>query len=202
MIKKKIHNKSTEVYDVVRIMATFLVVIGHATYSAWSSDSGEILLVTDNASRVYNFLCSFIGKIGGWAYGFHMPLFFMLSGALYGYSKHTNSFNELIKSKIHRLIIPFYLVGILYMFPIKFLAGFYSRDNFFVALQGFLLGGNLGHLWFLLSLFWVFVLFYPLEKYVLKKFSLIGLIIACLLLNWFNMGLFDYPIITSTSNIK
>lgn len=55
------------------------------------------------------------------------------------------------------------------MFPVKFLAGFYHKENIISAVNNFMMGGCNGHLWFLLSLFWCFVLFYGFEKYICRK---------------------------------
>ena len=184
--------KSTEFYDVLRVIATILVVIGHAGYITRNVDSGEISLATDNASRAFFFLYyNIIGKAGEWIYGFHMPLFFMLSGALYTYSRKLSSFNDLIKNKALRLIVPYYLVGIVYMFPLKRMAGFYTEENYVEALQGFLLGNNSAHLWFLLVLFWCFIMFYPVEKYVMRKNIWGGVILVCCIYYWGNNGVFD-----------
>ena len=50
-------------------------------------------------------------------------------------------------------------------------------------------GGNSGHLWFLIALFWCFVIFYPLEKYVFRRNIFCGIIIICFLFNWNLSGL-------------
>ncbi len=185
-----IEKKSTDFYNVLRVIATILVVIGHAGYVTWTGDSGEISLSTDDASDFFAFLrFSLLGKAGEWIYGFHMPLFFMLSGALYTYSQKVNSFNELVKNKVKRLIIPYYLVGIIYMFPIKRLSGFYTSENYVEALEGFLLGNNSAHLWFLLVLFWCFVLFYPLEKYVMRQYAWVGVILVLCTYFWGGAGI-------------
>lgn len=198
-----VNKKSTEFYDVLRVIATILVVIGHAGYVTWTGDSGEISLATDNASHAFEFLrYNIIGKAGEWIYGFHMPLFFMLSGALYTYSRKTNSFNELVKNKTLRLIVPYYTVGIVYMFPLKRLAGFYTKENYVEALQGFLLGSNSAHLWFLLVLFWCFILFYPIEKYVLQKNAWGGIILVCCIYYWGKNGVFDSTIFSSIPRLQ
>lgn len=180
MEKRKI---STEFYNVVRVLATVMVVVGHSVYYTWSGDSGNIELNIETVSRAYSLLSAYIGQAVGWVYGFHMPLFFMLSGALYTYSKKIHSFQELFKTKAMRLIVPYYLVGTLYMFPVKRISGFYMGKDYFTAFQNFLFGSNAGHLWFLLALFWCFLLFYPIEKYICQKNMCIGIITACVIYN-------------------
>lgn len=61
-IQKK---NETKFYDTIRIMATLLVVVGHATYATWTGDGGAIELITNNSCSEYNILAAQIGKWGG-----------------------------------------------------------------------------------------------------------------------------------------
>lgn len=87
-----------------------------------------------------------------------MPLFFMLSGAVLAL-KPIGSFDQFVKSKFKRLIIPYFLYGCFFMLPVKYAGGFYTKEKYFEALRSFLQGGESGHLWFLLALFWCMVVF-------------------------------------------
>ena len=163
--------KKVEIYDIIRVLATLFVVIGHASYRSWSGDSGYIELKIVNAANSYRLISRIVGGLGGWVYGFHMALFFTLAGAVYKYSRHISTFDELVINKAKRLFIPFMTTALLYMFPLKRLVGFYNNTNIISAVEGFFYGANTGHLWFLIALFWAFILFYPLEKYVLQNMS-------------------------------
>lgn len=185
---------STDFYNVIRVIATIFVVIGHATYETWNGDSGDISLILDNVSAAYGNLNTLLRNLGGWIYGFHMPLFFMLSGALYTYSKKRDSFEDLIKNKAIRLLVPYYLTGILYMMPLKLLSGFYSIYSFPAVVQNFLFGSNEGHLWFLLALFWCFLIFYPIEKFISTKYIGGGWILACILYNLIANEFMEFPV--------
>lgn len=44
--------KNTHFYDIIRVIATIFVVLGHATYSFWNSDSGYIILETNNVASI------------------------------------------------------------------------------------------------------------------------------------------------------
>lgn len=175
----KRNKESTEVYDLIRVFATIMVVIGHSGYTKWTGDGGFIELDLTNAASIWDAgVFHLFNYLRDWIYGFHMALFFFLSGAVYLYSKKTSSFDLLIKSKIHRLIVPYLGAGLFWMLPVKFMAGFYNKENMISAMNNFMMGGWSGHLWFLLSLFWCFVLFYGFEKYICQKsIALAGIIV-------------------------
>lgn len=104
-------------------------------------------------------------------YCFHMPAFMALSGVLFYASFQSGKYKDLrsiTKEKARRLLIPYFLVGCLYSFPIKYLSGFYSesKDLFHDFILGQVLIRDDTHLWYLLTLFIVFVIVYSLEKYL------------------------------------
>ena len=92
-----------------------------------------------------------------------MPLFFMLSGAVFAL-KPIGTFENVAKSKIKRLIFPYFIYGLLFMLPVKLLGNFYTRSSFLLAAKGFLSGIDSGHLWFLPAAFWVIIIFTIIEK--------------------------------------
>ena len=85
-----------------------------------------------------------------------MPLFFVLSGAVFGL-KPIKSFDAICKAKIYRLLFPYYTTGLLFMLPVKYLGCFYTKETILPAIRAFWLGGESGHLWFLLALFWCII---------------------------------------------
>lgn len=102
--------------------------------------------------------------VGQWIYSFHMPLFFMLSGFLMGkkdFSWKYGGGNFLIK-KSRALLWPFVF------FRILLVAYWYVVESGFREL-------DLGPIWFLLVLFLVETITFPLASRV--KSSLIGLLI-------------------------
>jgi len=111
-------------------------------------------------------LCRYLS---GWVYGFHMPLFFMLSGAVLAI-KPIGKFDNIIKSKFKRLLIPYFVYGWLFMLPVKYMGNFYNKDTLKSAMNGFLSGMDSGHLWFLISLFWCLLIFSILYK-LLKRLN-------------------------------
>ena len=115
-----------------------------------------------------------------------MPLFMAISGAVFSFGiQKFKTLGGLVRNKAKRLLLPFLLVTTFIAVPLKYFAGYYIgsthvlRDIF---LGQYLLLGN-SHLWFVVSLFYIFVIFYVLERYHLRK----GFIYWSLLfgLSWF-----------------
>lgn len=81
------------------------------------------------------------------------------------------SFRKLIFSKTKRLLIPFIITTLFFSVPIKYISGYFSESkNFFYdAFCGqFLLMGN-SHLWYVMCLFEITIIYSFLQKLKLKK---------------------------------
>ena len=87
-------------YVLVRLIATILVVIGHSNYLGRTIKDGGVDYTSFPAAdvlsnlffyRIEQYLITFI-------YQFHMPLFFILSGAVFALSPVV-SFKTLVKKK-------------------------------------------------------------------------------------------------------
>lgn len=192
-------------YDVLKVFAILLAVIGHCTYFVTKTTFGGVdytQLFTIGVLRSTKALYQ-VSLLINWIYSFHMPLFFMLSGALYHFGRTRNkygNFEVLLLKKLKRLIVPYFFCGLLFMIPIKYITRFYTTDNLGNAIfYGLIEGKNNdpGHLWFLAALFWVFLVFYLLEHYVfvLNKYILPAMIIFLILFQYFFSGSplnFDY----------
>ena len=178
-------------YDTLRIMAVITVVIGHSAYLEWGGDNGFISCVSDIYSPVmWSIPIRILQFLSGWVYSFHMPLFFILSGACYeatgGCSHYNNNIDKLVVKKTKSLIVPLLLIAVLYMIPLKRLVGFYDNTTAFQSIQFLLSGTNAyGHLWFLLTLFWVFILFFLLEKSI-GQFSIFLCLLITILMECFS----------------
>lgn len=166
--------QSRAAYDILRVMATLLVVIGHCTYYKISTEYGGCdysYLVMDE-SIVFKVVSEWTSFI----YIFHMPLFIALSGALFAKSLtrgHYTSFKEVVNKKAKRLIIPFIVVTLFYAVPIKFLSGYFNEStNVFrdIFIGQFLIQGST-HLWYLLTLFLVFIVVYLWLKNINLDFT-------------------------------
>lgn len=130
--------------DWIKAIGIFLVVIGHANPNP---------------------------KLRLWIYSFHMPLFFILSGATFNPNKY-NNLKEFTKARVRSLIIPYVCINV---FTIIFYYIYYnylikSGFNMIACIKAILIGNAEiaypfhGPTWFLLTLFLSEVLFYCLSK--------------------------------------
>ncbi len=137
--KKKIYHEIT----IAKGIGILLVVLGHAMKQTGMTDqltAGLIQLI----------------------YSFHMPLFFVLSGfvsvKILDYGKKEEIF-PYIRNRAIRLLIPYFVMGILYM-PLKFLLSRFARNPYdFTSAWKLIIGENPNTtMWFLFTLFWVSVI--------------------------------------------
>lgn len=119
-----------------------------------------------------------------------MPLFFSLSGYLFYYTIQKYSFTQILRKKAKRLLIPYFIIGFFWMDPIKILLKVPHHDNIVNLIKEQIIGNMNGHLWFLYTLFALFLAFKLLYTFKIignKKISYDILVIVCLLLcNIFN----------------
>lgn len=167
--------EKSRAYDILRVIATIFVVVGHCTYFKISTNYGgcDYSYLFINASysfKIFNKLTEII-------YIFHMPLFVALSGALFRKSLNKgnySSFIALLKKKSKNLLIPFCVITILYAIPIKFISGYFNQSKDIakdILVGQIMLQGNT-HLWYLLTLFVIFVIAYLGERNIKTKQSI------------------------------
>ncbi|UEL47365.1 acyltransferase family protein [Terrisporobacter hibernicus] len=161
-----------EEYNLTRVFAVILVVIGHCTYYTINTNYGGIdyISIMENMNvndTITHKLLEIMVRI---IYSFHMPLFVALSGALFSIQMKGNRYqrlNLLVKDKFFRLIVPFFVITLCYVVPLKFISQYFN-DNLIelvkeIILGQFMLMGN-SSLWFLPSLFLNFIMLYIIEK--------------------------------------
>lgn len=127
-------------------------------------------------------------------FSFHMPLFFFLSGYLYRPGKH-NSWWDFLKSKFKKLIIPYALFfAILFIYWILIGRAIGDIQNLNVKISTIFyeffyasayLKTPFAPLWFLLTLFWVELIFFFLQNNITKKFWLFLSLILISLIGYF-----------------
>lgn len=135
----------------IRALAILLVVFGHSIIlysSSWS------LYSTIHSVPLLDYMKRIIDVI-------QMPIFFSISGYLFFYTHNKKrGILWLIKSKLKRLIVPYFLVGFIYMVPIKYAVGYsgYQNKTLIDIIYNFLICQDVGHLWFLPALFFIFLI--------------------------------------------
>lgn len=181
MEKQLYKSNKLEYINVLRILALILVILAHssAVYTgAWG------FKLVNNKSKTIKYITKCFQT-------FRMPLFVFISGYLYHFNRvklgKYKSFPEFVKKKAKRLLIPYLMVGILFMIPVQMIFNIYSdNESFFYKVVNEILLANMpGHLWFLLALFNIFMIFYLVEEYVNKKsiiFNKKGIVINFIIL--------------------
>lgn len=144
--------------DVMRINLMTFVIAGHARYLGFVPYG-----LTAGGGQYIAGCLSYADKLVGFAYSFHMPLFFILCGivAFVTHRKTFLSFDKMVFNKFKRLIIPYILWGLFWMIPLRIVSLVYNSDNIKDAVSALFTFTDGSHLWFLPTLFGVFICFYP-----------------------------------------
>lgn len=141
--------------NALKFYGILLVVLGHVAF-VYSPLS---IITPHTPSLTINFVKDVI-------YSFHMPLFFFASGCIFSYQLEVKrkpmTFAQLLRNKTKRLMIPFYAFALLMVYPTMVLLGF--RDPVHYFFDGFILAIDPRHLWFVMALFLIFLLFFGLRK--------------------------------------
>ena len=156
--------------DTLKVLTMILVIMGHCTYYTIQTTFGGVENVSEDGR--YSFIYRLLKFISIVIYKFHMPLFMAVSGAVFSWGiRKYKTLSELIRNKAQRLLLPFLLVTTFISVPLKYASGYYvhSKHVLWDILCGqYLLLGN-SHLWFVVSLFYIFAIFFCLERYRIPK---------------------------------
>ena len=145
MEKEELDNQ----FDFIRVFGTVMVVFAHSAIMY----SGVGIVTPKIPSEFFKFLSWYLAS-------FLMELFMLLSGIIYGIClKRPNGYIGLsmIISKFKRLMIPYYLTGILYVAPIIIYFKITKESFLEYLIKGIFLAKNNRHLWYLLALFDIFI---------------------------------------------
>ena len=136
----------------IRAFAILIVVLGHSIIlysSQWALyESERTCVALDYAKQIINL--------------FQMPLYFSISGYLFSMRWGERKAGRFIVNKVRRLIVPFFAIGMMWMIPIKLLLRYphYEGRSYLGALFMLLNGSDVGHLWYLPTLFLIFIIVY------------------------------------------
>ena len=170
----------------IRAFAIVAVVFGHSII-IYSSSWG--IYKTENVCQILDAVKRYIDL-------FQMPLFFSLSGYLFEISLKKDTISEFCMKKFHRLLFPFFLIGAIWMIPVKFILGYpgYEADNYVTAFLKLLMNTDSGHLWFLPTLFIMFIVFFLYKKIGRGRKSKIISLLVCLCMGYFHWFWPDFRI--------
>lgn len=96
-----------------------------------------------------------------------MPLFMSVSGYVFKYSiDKDTTYCAFLFSKVKRILLPYLFVGLFWMVPLHYITGACGESDNYInaAINSVLLMKSPGQLWFLISLFLIFVCLYPVIR--------------------------------------
>ena len=156
--------KKDNCFNVLKVLATLLVVIAHVTvmysslYSAYEMPENMIL----------DWISVFI-------YSFHMPLFLFISGSIFKIciaGGKYKSIKDFVILKFKRLMIPYLFIGISYVTPVMLLLKLTDESLLHYIIKGIGLCLDSRHLWYLYVLFIMFLITRVLKP-VFERFPVI-----------------------------
>ncbi|MBE7055842.1 MAG: acyltransferase [Ruminococcaceae bacterium] len=169
-----VETKKSDVYNIIKFISMLLVVLAHST--RMYTEKGVFHPVNDSMV---------LASVTDYIYVFHMPLFILVSGAVFGLciekGKYTNIPDFLI-NKAKRLLIPYLFFGIAYVAPVMCLLSITNQSFFEYCLKGILLSSDSRHLWYVLALFLIFVMAIIIRPLLVKSRMTRFIVLACSLL--------------------
>ncbi|MCD7923288.1 MAG: acyltransferase [Bacteroides sp.] len=136
-------------WDVLKCLATLLVVIGH------------IMILYKQGGSFPAMENCYLAMLSDVIYLFHMPLFVAISGAVYAIGKQSGKYQDvksLLMNKAKRLLVPYYFVAYLFLVPTILGLGMNRTGSNIDYFLEIFLGTNCRHLWYLWALFWMFII--------------------------------------------
>ena len=108
--------------------------------------------------------------IANWLNSFHVHCFVLTSGYLYSFLRFEKGkyqqYRNFIIGKVKRLIFPYFFVSLIWVIPI---GCYFHHYSFIDVVKNYLLGISPNQLWFLLALFLVFAIVWPLSETISKN---------------------------------
>lgn len=167
----------------LRALAIIIVVLGHSIIIYDPSWAGGVY-APEVDCRLFEIMKRCINII-------QMPLFFSLSGYLFYFSVSKYSFIQVVRKKFKRLIIPYFSIALLWMNPIKICLKVVDQDSYLSLFREQIIGNMNGHLWFLYTLFALFLIFKLLyihhligNRNSINELLVLGVLFVCNIYSW------------------
>lgn len=153
--------KKSMIYDHLKVITIALVILGHCL----------VMYSPDGAINVVKgFLPFELATL--LVYRFHVPCFFMVSGAIFALCLQKNvyqNFAVFFRKKVLRLMVPYVVFGILVVPPVLMLCGLLDPHRAYTFAWNFISGSNVRHLWYLYALFLIFMLMWGCRRFLTKE---------------------------------
>ena len=176
-------NKIQEL-SVMRFLLIVCVVIGHISVQQIESPSGGYFF--DDIVRSSGFYDApihvFLVKVSMLIYSFHMKAFNALTGALFYITLTHRNYSRLGKVILDKgkvCLIPFFVVNLFYLTPIRYAAGYYTKPLGECIRNQILLHGE-NYLWYLISIFTDFILCWCIERYIQGPAIIRWMVVFCI----------------------
>ncbi len=160
-------DKRLENVNLIKIILMVLIVISHS------------IIFLNGSWYPYGTIekVNVISYVVDWLGSFHIFAFTLVSGYIFYYQKYEISaypkYSSFILKKVKRLIVPFLFLSLFWVIPVNWIIGGFNLERF----AKILIGVRSEQLWFLLMLFFVFALCYPLSNFF-KKRGLLGAFVS------------------------
>lgn len=179
--------------DALKIVAMLLVIIGHCIYLSISTPYGGTPYANCLYKGEHSLTLKAFAVLSMFIYSFHMPLFMSISGMCLRLSLRKNqTWGQFARKKAKRLLVPFLCVTFLYAVPLKYLSGYFDLSQNVIKdifLGQVLLLGN-SHLWYVISLFEIFLVYYLIERSKVKKGITFWVVLV--IVSWFGKYLEEH----------
>lgn len=137
-------NKRVAYLDLLRIIASFAVVVIHVT---------SIAINQYNITSTTYMVNALINSALRWA----VPVFFMISGALFLDPNKQISIRKLYTKNIFRIVVCIVVWGFFYSILDQYLYGTLSAKSILIAVYGIISGNTGYHMWFLYTLVMLYI---------------------------------------------
>lgn len=137
-------NKRKSYFDLLRVISSFAVVVIHVTSAAMNT--------TEVGSQTYK-ANALLNSLMRWA----VPVFFMISGALFLDPKREVTTKKLFTKTIPHIVICIIIWGGIYTILDQYLYSTLSAKSFLIALYGIITGNTGYHLWFLYDILMLYI---------------------------------------------
>lgn len=172
--------------DLLRIFAIFGVVVIHVSAIAKSYDIGTL---TSNVGIIYNGLVR-------WS----VPVFFMISGAMFLRPEKEYTFSIMIKKYIPRLVVCLLVWGFIYALFDVYLYSSFSVKTLILSVWNTVSNNSGYHLWFLFALIALYLMI-PVFKVIVNNLSQRQLAFVIILWMFLSLGVNQYNEIASSLDI-
>ncbi|MCO7177119.1 acyltransferase family protein [Sporolactobacillus kofuensis] len=160
--------------DSVKGIAIILVVLGHAALG---------LLLTNKTTSDRQFLT----VIHDFIYTFHMPLFFVVSGYLYGLTRRINNWNSYFifsKKKLLAIGIPYIIFSVIQV-TLSIVGGSIVREPLTIRDLVLIPIFPVQYLWFLYVLLFLFLFLALLDRLIKRQLIVFLIVIVLNIVGWY-----------------